>query len=167
MNVWAWVVFFFLVPHVFWLDAWQARWVGLPVDFGLAVCFVLALFVRTAALPGLLLGVATGSALFGDGSLALHFLAYGLPVAVLIPLRNVFFRGSMLWQGVAAAFLALSVPRVAHFFGGLVGESLDAAVPAMLVPGVVAVLTVAVSTPPISWLLRQVPPLRSFVEVAA
>ena len=97
----AWIVWFFLVPQLFWLDRVLAGTLVRPLDLGLAVCFVLALFARTRALPALLLAAAVGRSLIDDGSVALHFLALGVPVAVLLPARGV-FRG-IVWQASAAA----------------------------------------------------------------
>ena len=158
----AWLVWFFVAPHLFWLERWLVDVFGVPVQFGLAVCFVLALFVRTSALPGLLFGAAAASSLLGDGPIALHFLAFGLPVAVLIPLRTVFFRGAILWQGAAAAFLALAVPRVGQFFARLIGVTADS----IVMPSGVGVMFAMLLVPGLAWVLRKTPPLRAFQEVS-
>ncbi|MCA8943887.1 MAG: hypothetical protein KDB80_15090 [Planctomycetes bacterium] len=155
----AWIVWFFLVPQLFWLDRVLAGTLVRPLDLGLAVCFVLALFARTRALPALLLAAAVGRSLIDDGSVALHFLALGVPVAVLLPARGV-FRG-IVWQASAAAFLALAVPRVGGFFARITHTGLDAVEPST----VASVVWAAILVPPVGWLMRQLPPLAAFVEV--
>jgi hypothetical protein len=155
-----WLAWFFVAPHLFWLDGVLATTAARVIDIGLAVALVLALSVRTAALPGLLLIAALARSLLYEGGIALHFLALGLPIAVLVPLRGVFFRASAVWQGAAAAFLAVAVPRVGMFFAARTGAGalVDEA------PGVLAVLGAMVLVPPTAWLLRSLPPLQSFAE---
>ncbi len=159
----AWIVWFFLAPHLFWLDRVVSGTIVAPLDIGLGLAFVFALFARASALPGLLLGAAVGRALAFDGAIALHFLAIGLPVAGLFPLRGVFFRGSVFWQGAAAVFLALAVPRVAQFFARITVGATDA----IDFPSAFGLFCSAILVPPLAWCLRQLPPLRSFVEGAS
>lgn len=154
----AWLVWFVIVPQLFWLDRVLAGTLARPLDLGLSVCFVLALFARPGTLPALLLATAVGRSLIDDGSVALHFLALGVPVAALIPARAV-FRGYV-WQACAAVFLAIAVPRVSGFFARLTHATLEPIEPASLA----AVLWAAVLVPPVAWLLRQLPPLVSFME---
>lgn len=159
----AWLVWLFVAPHVYWLDRVASEtFVDPVVDLDLAVAFVFALFARSSWLPGLLLGAALGRSLLGDGSVALHFLALGLPIAALIPLRAVFFRGSWWWQGAAAAFLAFAVPRVGQFLERVSGTTAGVVAPTWTGVGLAIVVV-----PTLAWLLRRAPPLRMFTEEVA
>lgn len=158
----SWLVWLFVAPQLFWVDHLLADTFADGLDFPLAVAFVLALFVRTSALPGLLFCTALGRSLFDDGGIALHFLSLGLPIAALIPLRSVFFRGSILWQAAAAAFLAIAVPRVFAFFAALSGVGGEA----VMRSSMWAVAWALVFVPMLGQLLRRLPPLRAFTEPA-
>jgi hypothetical protein len=157
----AWVAWFFVAPWLFVLDGVVAAWLPYRPDLGIALCLVFAADVRPRALPGALLCAAVGRSLLHVGDAALHFLAFGVPVAVLLPLRIVFFRRSVAWQAASAAFLAITVPKAGAFFAGISGQ---VAVPADVT--VASVLVAMVGVPVVAWLLRSIPPLSSFVQRA-
>ena len=154
-----WFLWFFTGPYVVLVDGALRSWLPIPLDVGTAVCLVFALFARSSALPGLILCLALGRALFAEGDVALHFLSIGVPIAALLPLRIAFFERSAIVQVPAAAFLAMMVPRVAILFAELSGQAV--APPAS---GLVAVTVTAVCAPLIAAGLRRVPPLSIFVE---
>jgi hypothetical protein len=156
----AWILWFFVAPHLLLFDGILLEWLPVRVDVGVATCLVLALFVRTRALPGLLFCSALGRALLLDGDLALHFLAMGLPVAVLLPLRIVMFGRAPLWHCAAAGFLALTMPKAVLFFGRLSGQSVDVAGDV----GAGGVVAAMVFAPAVAWLLRVTPPLSLFID---
>ncbi len=154
-----WLLFFFLAPQLFVLDGFLAQHLAYRPDLSVALCLVLALFVRTGCLPGLLFLAAIGRSMLVDGHFAVHFLAMGVPIAVLIPLRSLFFRRSFFYQCVAAGVLALTVPKTAAIFG-MIGREAVEVVP--VTAGSIAIAVVLV--PPMAWLLRLLPPMSLFVE---
>ena len=154
-----WVVWFFAVLPVFVLDGWLVRVLWPVPALTLAVGLFLGLSARLAALPGLLLCAALARSVLVPGDAALHVLVLGIPVAVLVPLRAVFSRRHLLWQGAAAGFLALSVPAVTNFMGRFVATA-----PVPVATGWEQILWAAVLAPPSAWLLSRVPPLSGFVE---
>lgn len=154
-----WILWFFLAPLWFLADGALLGWSPVRLDLSVALCLVIGLFVRTSAVPGLLLCTALGRALLQEGDVALHYLAMGLPIAVLLPVRAAFFERSVLVQSAGAVFLALTVPRVTTFFAELSQQPIDP-----LPVGFGGVLIAAVSAPLIAAGLRRLPPLSLFVE---
>ncbi|HLQ37061.1 MAG TPA: hypothetical protein VK348_04630 [Planctomycetota bacterium] len=155
----SWLCWFLLVPLLF-LGEGLLREVGLPpLDTAALLCLFLALFARASALPGLVLGAALGRALVDDACLPVQVLVLAVPVALLLPLRTLFFRQRWLWQGAAAAFAALAIPKLA----GLCGTLFDQPSAGAELDGV-RVAVAAVGLPPLLLLLRRVPPLQPFTE---
>jgi hypothetical protein len=152
----------FVAPWLFLLDGVLAEVSPVRIDLGVPLCLVFALYCRTTALPALLFGAALGRALLEGGGLPLWFLAMGLPVAALLPLRTVFVERAPLWQCTAAGFLALCVPRVATFFGRFAADPFAPLAP---LGGVVSVLLAMVLAPLLAVVLRRLPPLGRFAEV--
>ena len=83
-----------------------------------------------------------------------------IPIAVVLPLRSLFFRRSSLWQCAAAGFLAWMVPKVGSFLAIAAGQPTDGVASASFVDVAVAMLMV----PVLARLLRVVPPLSLFME---
>lgn len=156
-----WPLWFFVAPHLFLLDGFLAANLPVRPDLGIALCLVLALHVRTAALPGLLLIAALGRSLLQDGDLAVHFLAMGLPVAALLPMRAVFLKRSSLWHCTAAGLLAVTIPKVGAFFAQISHQA-AAETPV----GLGSVLIAMATVPLVAWGLRALPPLSLFVEAS-
>lgn len=154
------VLWWFLVGlHLSILQGWVAAH-GWPwIDAGAALALFLGFHARIRAIPALLVaaGVARGVLLVGGP--ALHVLALGIPVAVLLPMRAVFFRRQPVWQVVAAAFLVVAVPRVGMFLAGLLQRP-----PPPPAPGAWHVLAAAVLVPAMVAVLMRLPPLRPCVE---
>ena len=111
------------------------------------------------SVPKLCAGLARGVLLPGDA--ALHVLVLGVPVAVLLPARAVFFRGSTVLQCVAAAFLAVSTPKIAALLGRVTDQA-----PTALSVTIADVIWAALLVPPATWLLRRLPPLAQFQETS-
>ena len=159
MRRWLW--WFLLAPQAFlfagfWRDA------GLPpLDMAVVACLHLALFADRRAVPWLLVGFALGRALVDEASLPVQILVLGIPVAVLLPLRALFFGQRWLWQSVAAALCAVAVPKLAGLCGRLFDQP---SASAHLDP--TAVLWSALLMPPLLWLLRRLPPFAAFEESA-
>lgn len=153
------LVWIFVVPHLLLLDGWLAQRFGPWLDFTLAICLYLGLYARQGALPLLLVSTGLFRSVVVEGAAALQVLALGIPIGMLVALRPVLARHHLLWQALAAAFLALAVPRVTLLLGRLAGEDVQAATPT---PAVLLVTLVAV--PLLAWLLRVLPPGRAFVE---
>jgi hypothetical protein len=158
-----WLLWFFAAPLVFVLDGVLAGVLPVHLDLAAALCLVFALHSRVAALPGLLFCAALGRGLLVDGDLPLHFLAMGLPIALLLPLRHIFDRRAVAWQFVAAAFFAVTVPRTTVFLGNLSGQ--DVGVSAGRELGIV--LLSALILPLVAKVARSVPPLSLFTERSA
>ena len=96
-----WVLWFLLAPQT-WLLGGVWRDAGLPpFEVGVLACLHLAFFAERAAVPWLLLGMAIGRCLVDEATLPLHLLVLGIPVAVLLPLRTLFFGQSLVWQVLA------------------------------------------------------------------
>lgn len=154
-----WLLWFFVALHVFLLDGYFAGISDLIPDLGLAVALFCALYARPSALPGLLLCAAVSRSVLAEGSAALHLLILGMPVAVLLPLRGVFFKGAILWPCIASGFLAFFMPRVAVLLHRLTGDG----VAARPLDGLEIFVAMCV-VPVLTWLLRSVPPLSLFQE---
>ena len=90
---------------------------------------------------------------------ALHVLVLGVPVAVLLPARAVFWRGSFVLQCAAAAFLAVSTPKIAALLGRVTDQA-----PTALSVTITDVIWAGLLVPPATWLLRRLPPLAQFQE---
>lgn len=156
-----WLLWLVLVPQLFLLSGWLATTGAPPVDVAAALCLFCVLFADRGTMPGLLLGAAMGRALVEGGGLAVHVLTLATPVALLLPLRGLLFRQRWLWQGLFAAILALAIPRLQGLYGALFRQG-------EVVPPLdgFAVAWSVLLVPPLLWLLRAVPPLRQFREVA-
>lgn len=156
----AWGAWFFLALPFFLLDGWLAAHALPGLDLTLAFCLYLALFARSRALPGLLVMAGLARSVVLDGDAALHVLALGVPVAVLVPLRVFFSRHHLAWQGLASAFLALTEPHMTALLAHLSEQPAPDDSPTT----VLSILAAAALVPAATWLLRQLPPLRGFVE---
>lgn len=158
MRRWLW--WFLLAPQAhllagIWRDA------GLPAfDMAVLWCVFLAFFAERAAVPWLLLGAALGRALVDEATLPVQILVLGVPVAVLLPLRPVFFGQRWLWLATSAAVCAILVPKLA----GLFGRWFDQPSASSHLDGV-SVVWSALLVPPLVLLLRCLPPCRAFEEV--
>lgn len=155
-----WLCWFLLVPQLFLLSGWLEGLALPPLDVASGLCLFLGMFARSRSLPGLLLGAAIGRALIDDQSLPVQVLVLGLPVALLLPLRQLVFQRRWFWQVAAAALTAFLIPQCASLCGGAFGQpsagaSLDAA----------RIVWAALLLPPLLWLLRRLPPFSPFVEV--
>src|SRR5690606_11246979 len=118
----AWVLWFFAVLHLFLLEGWFAGWTSLAPDLSLAVALFCPLYARPDALPGLLLCAALSRSILAEGTAAQQLLILGVPVAVLLPLRVVFSKGSVLWPCLASGFLAFTAPRITGLLYRVTGE---------------------------------------------
>lgn len=154
-----WLLWFLLMPQAF-LFVGFLQDLGLPpLDMAVLASLYLAWFAQRSALPFLLLGVAIGRTLVDEATLPVHVLVIGIPVALFLPLRSLFVAQRWLWQAVAAALLAIAVPKLA----GLCGRVFDQ-------PSVSAVLNgwhvvwSAVLVPPMLSVLRFLPPFVGFAE---
>jgi len=154
------VLWWFLVAlHLSLLQGWAAG-VGLPwVDASAILALFLGFHARVDALPALLVAAGIGQGVLLVGGPALHVLALGIPIAVLLPLRGVFFRQRLLWQVLAAGFLVVSVPRVGGFLSSLLQRPMPPSAPDWwhLLPATVLV-------PVFVALMLRLPPLRACVE---
>ncbi|MFN9331517.1 MAG: hypothetical protein ACK6D1_02855 [Planctomycetota bacterium] len=156
-----WIAWFLLAPQAY-LVAGVWRDCGLPAfDVGVLWCLFLAFFAERRALPWLLLGVALGRALVDDASLALQVLVLGVPVAAMLPLRLLLHGQRWPQLALAAAGVALTLPRLAGLLGGWFAQPSASAQSDWLV-----VLWTAVFAPPLLALARRLPPCRGFVEAA-
>lgn len=156
-----WALWFFLALPLFLVDGWLVQ-MACPVPcLTFALCLFLGLFARPSALPGLLLCAALARSLLIGGDTAVHVLILGIPVAILVPLRSVFYPQNPLWQCAAAAFLALAVPKLT----GLLGRVAET-VPTASTVGWTQLLAAVVLVPIAALGLRRLPPLSLFREVA-
>ena len=155
----AWVPWFFLALHLFLLDGYLSGLSQAVPELSLAVALFCGLYARPGALPGLLLCAAVSRAVLMEGSAASHLLILGMPVAVLLPMRGMFSRGSVLWPCLASGFLAFVMPRIGGFLFRLTGDG-GAGVP---LTGFEIFLAMCV-VPLITLLLRSLPPLSLFEE---
>lgn len=155
----AWLLWFFLALHLFLLDGYLSGLTDAVPELSLAVALFCGLYARPSALPGLLLCAALSRSVLMEGSAASHLLILGTPVAVLLPMRGVFSRGSMLWPCLASGFLAFFVPRLGGLLFRLTGEGW----PGVPLSGFEIFLAMCV-VPLITLLLRAVPPLSMFEE---
>ena len=154
----SWVLWLFVALHLFLLEGAVAL-VAPVLDLGVALCLFMALFARPRAVPGLLIASALARAVLVPGSAALHVLALGIPVAVLLPLRGFFSRKFYLWQCAVTAFLAITQPRLLALLARLTeddvpGGTLDAG----------QLFWAMLLVPPLVFVLRSVPPLNRFQE---
>ena len=125
------------------------------------MCLYLAFFARRRAVPWLLLGAAIGRAIVDEASLPVQILVIGVPTAVLLPMRGLFYGQRWLWQVVAAAACAVAVPRLAGLCGRLFDQpSASAQLDA------IAVMWAALLSPPLLWLARHLPPFAGFEDPA-
>lgn len=157
----AWGVWFFVALPLFLLDSWLAARLWPMPGLTFALCMFLGLHARATALPGLLVCAALARSALVGGDAAVHVLILGIPVSALVPLRVVFYRQRLLWQCVAAAFLALTVPRVTAFLGRFAE-----ATPPVAPVSWEQVLWAVALVPGLTWLLRHMPPLSAFRESA-
>lgn len=154
-----WLLWFLLAPQTFLLAGFW-RDLGLPpLDVAVMVCMFLAFFAERRALPWLLLGTALGRALVDEASLPVQILVLGVPVAVLVPMRGLFFGQRWLWQAVAAALCAVAIPKLA----GLCGRWFDQPSASAQLDGM-AVVWAALLLPPLLSVVRRVPPFAAFEE---
>lgn len=155
----AWVLWFFLALHLFLLDGFLVGVSQWFPDLSLTVGLFCVLYARPSALPGILICAALSRSVLLDGSAASHLLILGLPVAVLLPLRVVFSKTSVLWQCLASGFLAFMMPRLTGLLFRVTGEGvLGTEVSSLDI--FVAMCVVPVFT----WLLRSLPPLSMLQE---
>jgi hypothetical protein len=109
--------------------------------------------------PWLLLGAALGRALVDEASLPVQILVLGVPVAVLLPLRALFFGHRWGWQASGAAVCAVVIPKLAALFGAWFDQPSASA--SLHVP---TVLWSALLLPPLLAIARRLPPCRAFTE---
>ncbi|MDA7936597.1 hypothetical protein N9B90_01500 [bacterium] len=154
-----WILWFLLIPQGFLLLGFLQD-LGLPpLDMAVLSSLYLAWFAKRSSLPFLLLGVAIGRTLVDEATLPIHLLVIGIPVAVLLPLRSLFVAQRWLWQAVAAALLAIVLPKLAGLFGGVFDQ-----------PSVSSVLNgwhvvwSALLVPPLLSVLKYLPPFTEFTE---
>lgn len=154
-----WLLWFVLVPQGYLVAGWAGE-SGLPiVDLGALLCLFCALFAEPRLLPGLLLGAAVGRAIVDEATIPVQILVLGVPIAVLLPMRSLFYRHQLWWQIVAVALCALAIPKLA----GLCGRWFDQPSASAVLDGT-RVFWTALLGPVLLWLLRRLPPLRQFAE---
>ena len=154
-----WLLWFLVVPQGFLLVG-ILQDLGLPaLDMAVLSCLYLAWFAERSSLPFLLLGVAIGRSLVDEASLPVHILVIGIPVALFLPLRALFVAQRWLWQAVAAALLAIAVPKLA----GLCGRVFDQPSVSSMLDGW-QVAWSALLVPPLLSVLRYLPPFVAFTE---
>lgn len=154
-----WLWWFLLVPQGYLVAGWAGER-GLPiVDLGALLCLFCALFADARQLPGLLLGAALGRAVVDEASIPVQLLVLGVPIAVLLPLRSLFYRQQLWWQIAVALLCAVAVPKLALLCGRWFDQpSASAQLDAE------RVLWTVLLGPPLLWLLRRLPPLSPFAE---
>lgn len=155
----AWLLWCFVVLHLFMLEGAVAVWFEPALDMSVALCLYMALFARSKTVPGLLITTALARAALVPGGAALHVLALGIPIAVVLPLRGVLSRRFYLWQCAVTAFLAATQPGLLTLLGRISGES-------MTVEGFSAarLFWAMLLLPPLVLVLRNLPPLNRFQE---
>ena len=156
------LVWFLLALPWFVLDGWLAGRLSWAPDLTVVLALVAGLHVRARAVAAFLLCAASARALIMDGTTGLHFLALGIPVAVLLGLRRTFVERSLLWHGMAAAMVAWSLPLLTAVFARL--GRIDLAPPPVDWFGV---LRAVVWGPLIAAGMARVPPWRAFRRVRA
>jgi hypothetical protein len=149
------LVWFFVALPWFLLDGWLAASLPAP-DLTLVLCLFLGLYARPRAVPLLLISSALARACLSGGGLGFHVLALGIPIAILLPGRILFFR-LWIWQVAGAVFLCFALPRIE----GLLARLASSAPPPEPAAGLLACALLA---PPAAWLLATLPPLKAFVE---
>lgn len=155
----AWLLWFFVALPLLILDGQLAAWAWPIPALTLAVCLDLSLFVRARSIPGLLVCTALARSVLLGGDAALHVLVLGIPIAVLVPLRALLFRGHLLLQVAAAVFLTVTMPDVA----GLLDRLAPGGAPP-LPASWSQLLWAAVVVPPATAVLRRLPPLSAFQD---
>jgi hypothetical protein len=159
MRRWFW--WFLLVPQGFLLVGLLED-LGLPpLDMAVLSSLYLSWFAQRSALPFLLLGVAIGRTLVDEATLPIHILVTGIPIALLLPLRTMFVAQRWLWQAVAAALLAIAIPKLS----GLFGRAFDQPSVSSILNGWQVVWS-ALLIPPLLSVLRFLPPFVGFTESA-
>lgn len=155
----SWVLWCFLVLHLFILEGAVSLWFGPALDLGVALCLYMALFARPGVVPALLISTALARAALVPGSAGLHVLALGIPVAVLLPLRGILSRRFYLWQCAVTAFLAATQPGLVMLLGRVTGEEIP-------LQGLSAgrLFQAMLLVPPLVLGLRSLPPLSRFQE---
>ena len=154
-----WLWWFLVMPQSFLL-AGYLRDLGLPpIDMAVWSALYLAWFAQVPAIPMLLLGIALGRALIDQASLPVHLLVVGVPVAVLLPFRALFVAQRWLWQALAAALLAVVIPKLSEACAGMFSQAASGVI---LDPW--QVMWAALVLPPMLLASRFVPPFRAFTE---
>lgn len=158
-----WVCWFLLVPPAWLLAGWLRELGAPPIDISVGLCLFLAFFADTRALPLLLLGGAVGRALIDEANLPVQILVLGVPIAVLLPLRGLFFGRRWIWQAMAAAACAVVIPKLALLCGRWFDQPSASAV-----LSIADVLWAALLLPPLLTVASRLPPCAAFaVEEAA
>ena len=157
-----WLAWFLLAPQAFLLFGFASS-LGLPLfDCGALLCMFCALFADVRSLPGLLLGAAVGRAMVDEASIPVQILVLGVPIAVLLPMRPLFYRHHLWWQALAAAACSIAVPKLAGLCGGWFDQP-----SASSQLSFATVAWTALLGPLLLWPLTKLPPLRSFTEKVA
>ncbi len=155
-----WLLWCLLAPQWILLDGLLAQWLPFRLDLGAVLALVLALDCRPGSTAALLAWVALARGVLQDGDAALHFLALGLPVAALLPLRAVLDERFWPVRAAVTGLFVVAVPRLTVVFAELSGQSA-----APLRPGLAGVLATMLCAPFLAAVLRRLPPLGSFAEV--
>lgn len=151
-----------LLATQWWLLLGVWRDSGLPpVDAAVAACLFLAFFAPVRAMPLLLVLLAVGRALIDEAALPVHVLVLGVPTAVLLPLRRVFHARRWFVLTLAAAAVAVAVPRLAQLLGRIFEQPTTGA---LLEPAVV--FWSALLSPPLLLLASRLPPLSASSEAS-
>lgn len=155
------VLCFFAAAPWFLLDAWCASRLGAwRLDLTVVWLLFAALRARVAALPWLLACAAVGRSVAFGGTLWLHVLLLGIPLAVLVPARRLAATTSRgLWQVGAVVILSLTLPRLAGFLHRWT-DAAELVLPGSFLVGAIAV----VLAPPAAALLARMPPLWFYAE---
>ena len=98
-------------------------------------------------------------AMFDEAGLPVQILVLGIPVAVLLPLRGLFFGQRWVWQAAAAALFAVAIPKLAGLCGRLFDQPSQSSA-----LDLVSIVWAALLLPPLLSLLRWLPPLAAFEE---
>lgn len=149
-----------LLATQWWLLVGLWRDSGLPpIDAAVAACLYLAFFAPQRAVPMLLVLLAIGRALVDEAALPVHVLVLGVPTAVLLPLRRIFHARRWFVLTLAAAAVAVAVPRLALLLGRVFDQP---SVGAQLEPAVL--FWSALLSPPLVLLASRLPPLAAPTE---